>query len=207
MCISVYVADKGQNEGSKVLQVVARLQTFDTQRKSRSQSILKWAITATKSLKEAFDEYVNEEISEMKDILTMLASVGQEVDEERNEIRKLENRYLRANDELNTIIDSANRNKIRRIDITKNVMRQQEQYTPYGLGDNEMPSISNRQEVSSEVDELDLIVIIEAFSIVGEVDKTRQKIDRLSRNYTKNLNDIKSVFDAWIQERGSGGSP
>ena len=105
-------------EGSRVLEVVAKLQNFDTEHNARSDSILKWAITAARSLKEAFDDYVYEDITDMKEILNMLALVQQEVVEERSMLRTTETKYLDIHDELNKLLDSAQQNKIKRIDFS-----------------------------------------------------------------------------------------
>jgi hypothetical protein len=101
------------------LEVISKLQTFDTQRKARSESILKWAVGAARGLKDAFEMYIYKDIEEMKHILSMLSSVQQEVDDERSELKKVENEYLRINDQLNILLDSANRNKIKKIDLSK----------------------------------------------------------------------------------------
>jgi hypothetical protein len=46
---------------------------------------------------------------------------------------------------------------------------------------------------------------MEAFFVVGEVEELRQKIDRLTRNYIRGVNDIESVVDAILKKRGFEG--
>jgi hypothetical protein len=185
------------------MEVVARLQTIDTQRKARLEFIVKWAVGAARTLKDAFDEYVNKEVIEMKEILTMLASVGQDVEEDREKLRQTENEYLRVNDELNDVIDSANRNKIKGIDFTKPERPQQ----GYPYPPQRVQSPPRMETESSEVEELDILTIIEAFSIIGDVDEMRQRIDRHARNYTRSVGDIASIFDELLRRRGlAGGS-
>jgi hypothetical protein len=166
---------------------------------NEKQGQMKWAVGAARSLKEAFDDYVSKEIGEMKEILIMLSSVNQEVDEELKEVVTLENDYLRVNDQLNVVLDSANRNKIKKIDFTKSDKRSQ----PYPQTQVAFPKYEHKE--SSEVEELDIIVILEAFAVVGETEDMRQKIDRLARNYMRGVNDIESVVDALLQKRGLSG--
>ena len=182
-----------------MLEVVARLQTIDIERKARIEFITKWTIDSARSLKEIFDEYVNKEVTEMKDVLTMMASVGQDVKPERERLRLVEGQYLRVNDELNNIIESANRNRIKRIDYTKPPPVAQ----PYGYEAPLMQEHDIKGIKSSEVEELDISIIIDAFVVVGDVDELRQTIDRHSRNYTRNISDIESIVGEYLRrERG-----
>jgi hypothetical protein len=59
---------------------------------------------------------------------------------------------------------------------------------------------------TSEVDQLDILMIVEAFEVVGNVEDLRQKIDRLARNYMKGVNDMESVLDALLEKRGLRGN-
>ena len=172
------------------------MDTLRTERTTRTSSILGWAVSAARSLKDAFDDYVNKEIQGMREVLTLLSSVGQEVDDERTELKNLERRYLVTNDSLNNIIDAANRQKIKRIEFSK---------PAHGYDLPDLPKI--QQEERREVDELDIGIILEAFGIVGEAEKMRSKIDRLSRNYMNGINDIEGVLEALLRKRGLAGTP
>jgi hypothetical protein len=184
------------------MEVIGRLQTIEAQRKARLEYIVKWAIASARSLKEGFDEYVNKEITEMKEILTMMGSLQREVDEERDKVRQLEIQYLRVNDELNDIIDSANRNKIKRIDFNK----PDKQPPNYSYTSQYVEGPFPKEGRSSEIVELDIWTIMEAFDVVGGVDDLRQRIDRLSRNYMRGVRDIESVVKDILKKERSGGT-
>jgi hypothetical protein len=191
-----------ENNGTKILEVTARLQNFDTERKSRSSAILKWAVSAARGLKEAFDEYIYKEIVDMKDILNMLQSVQQEVDDERAELKRVELEYYKINDKLNILLESANRNKIKRIDFTKRVGNYQTPYPPMQQS-LELDTIENN---NLEEEQLDIVLILEAFEIIGEVEELRKKVDRVARNYRRMITNMESVFDEFLKRRGLDGN-
>jgi hypothetical protein len=173
---------------------------IDTERKARMEFITKWTIQSARSLKQIFEEYVHKEVTEMRDILTMMALVGQDVKPERERLRLVEEQYLRVNDELSKIIESADKNRIKRIDFTKPPpVAQSYSY--------QMPLIQEHDITkgikTSEVDELDISIIIDAFVVVGDVDELRQTIDRHSRNYTQNISNIESVVREYAFLYGS----
>jgi predicted nuclease with TOPRIM domain len=152
-----------ERSGSKVMEVVARLDTLKTTRSTRNDALLKWAVTSARSIKEAFDEYVSKEIAEMKEIVTMLASVHQDVSEERNEVRSLESEYHRINDKLNRTLEAANRNKIKTIEYP------QTKQADWITGKTPV------REEGGELDALDMLVIVDSFGLVGKVEELRKK--------------------------------
>ncbi|MEM2904286.1 MAG: hypothetical protein QW057_07340 [Candidatus Bathyarchaeia archaeon] len=186
-----------QDSSSRILEVVGRLEALRTQRTARSGSILSWAVSAARSLKDAFDEYVSKEILEMEEILTMLSSLSQEVDDERSEVKELEGRYEAINEKLNNIIDAANRGKVKRIEFTE---------SPHELFT--MPRGARVQEQEPrETESVDIRTVTEAFGIVGETEKLRGRVDRLARNYTRGIGDVESVLDALLRRRGITSNP
>jgi hypothetical protein len=186
------------------MEVISRLQHYDTQHKARVESITAWAVSTARGMKEAFDTYVNKEITEMKDILSMLSSVQQEVDDELKAVKQLEQSYFNTNDRLNVLLDSANRHKIKKIQYSTPMPR----YPPVSA--TYMPELletnTKEETLSSEIDELSVELIAETIIVVGQVSEMREKIDRHARNFTRVMNNMETVLDELLRRRGLGGT-
>jgi hypothetical protein len=159
---------------------------------TRFKLTLEMAIKTAESLQTTFETYVQGEVDDIASQIRYLDLVNRDMTKEKTKLAELARSFKRTNAHLTSIISSAREGMV--VSIAYRPTRERESYLPSPLPEEEEPP--------KTVTELNVAILMDAFQIIGEVEELREEVERWSRSFVRDVDDVLSVVD----ERLSRGS-
>lgn len=155
----------------------------------RAGTTLSIAIRVGESLREIFDNYVIKEIDDLRSQIQLLQQVGRELKKEENILNNLEERFEKANNRLNQMLNLVREGKITSLSwrgaVGESILRMPPRPISHG----------SRTTQEQPVEDFEIDTLVEGFSLLGEIDELRKDIERWSRTYIRDIDDVLSIVD------------
>jgi len=163
---------------------VNELKRIIARHEGRADITLKMAVSTGESLLRMFDEYARVEIKELREQIDILENMHRDLNKERSILRKIENEFNSTYDRLKIMIDLVKEGKIQSISFME------------FLSPN-INNITHKQEITTqqEPESFELEVLIESFKIVGELEELRKDVQRWSKSFIIEVDDLLSLID------------
>lgn len=145
---------------------------------------LTMAINAGKSLRQIFDGYVRKELDDLRAQIRLLQQVNRELDKEQKALEDLEARFEKANGRLGAMLLLAEEGKVKSLSwagIVGSLFK--------------LPPPPTKSVREKPVEDFEVDTLVEGFTLLGELEELRKDIERFSRVYVRDIDDLLSVVD------------